>query len=145
MSIRRRVLEDVDITPEVGGAEELKQLCQTEARINKGPFQCTVVWKERERRVTLNRPSEIEVAVHVNLPNGTLSKRKPQCQLETSDGISSKCDVDHIEGQEYRIQYTPQVRGRCELILIMNGVKVGSHSFVCRAMMKKKKCFTHLT
>ena len=108
-------VEEVDVTVDVSFAEELKQLCQTKARITQAPLdpsKCTVVCEEAEN-AEVGKPSNI--TVFTRLANGKLAKQKcvVECHLKSLvDGSSTKCEVDHVKGHEYRIQYTPTVRGR---------------------------------
>ena len=125
-------VEEVDVTVDVSFAEELKQLCQTKARITQiplDPSKCTVVCKGAEN-AEVGKSSEVTVLT--NLANGKLTKQKcvVECHLKSLvDGSSGKCKVDQVKGHEYRIQYTPTVRGRHELSVTVNRVEVADSPF----------------
>ena len=125
-------VEEVDVTVEVRFAEELKQLCQTKARITQiplDPSKCTVACKGAEN-AEVSKSSEVTVLT--NLANGKPTKQKCviECHLKSLvDGSSGKCKVDQVKGHEYRIQYTPIVRGRHELSVTVNGVEVADSPF----------------
>ena len=125
-------VEEVDVTVDVSFAEELKQLCQTKARITQiplDPSKCTVVCKGAEN-AEVSKSSEVTVLTH--LANGKPTKQKCviECHLKSLvDGSSVKCKVDQVKGHEYRIQYTPTVRGRHELSVTVNGVEVADSPF----------------
>ena len=125
-------VEEVDVTVDVSFAEELKQLCQTKARITQiplDPSKCTVVCKGAEN-AEVGKSSEVTVLA--NLANGKPTKQKcvVECHLKSLlDGSSGKCKVDQVKGHEYRIQYTPTVRGRHELSVTVNGVEVADSPF----------------
>ena len=125
-------VEEVDVTVDVSFAEELKQLCQTKARITQishDPSKCTVVCKGAEN-AEVSKSSEVTVLT--NLANGKPTKQKCviECHLKSLvDGSSGKCKVDRVKGHEYRIQYMPTVRGRHELSVTVNGVEVADSPF----------------
>ena len=125
-------VEEADMAVEVSCVEELKQLCQTKAKITQLPFdpsKCTVTGKGTQN-AEVSKVSE--VTVRTNLANGKPTKQKcvVECHLKTlADGSTTKCKVDAIKGGEYRIQYTPTVRGRHELTVTVNGVEVANSPF----------------
>ena len=122
-------VEEVDMIVDVSFAEELKQLCQTKVRITQIPLQPTVVLKGAEN-AEVSKSSEVTVLT--NLANGKPTKQKcvVECHLKSLvDGSSGKCKVDQVKGHEYRIQYTPTVRGRHELSVTVNGVEVADSPF----------------
>ena len=113
-------VEEADMGVEVSCAEDLKQLCLTKAKLN---FLCTITG-EGVKSAEINKTSEFRVVT-----NG-----KPtvvvECHLKSLASTStSKCIVDLIEDNEYRIQYTPTVRGRHELIVTVNGQEVAGSPF----------------
>ena len=125
-------VEEVDVTVDVSFAEELKQLCQTKARITQiplDPSKCTVVCKGAQN-AEVGKSSEVTVLT--NLANGKPTKQKcvVECHLKLLvDGSSGKCKVDQVKCHEYRIQYMPTVRGRHELSVTVNGVEVADSPF----------------
>ena len=127
-------VEEVDVTVDVSFAEELKQLCQTKASISQvplNPSKCTVVCKGAEN-AEVSKSSEVDITVLTRLANGKQTKQKcvVECHLKSLvDGSSGKCKVDQVKGHEYRIQYTPTVRGCHELSVTVNGVEVADSPF----------------
>ena len=126
-------VEEVDLAIDVkNSSEELKQLCHTTAKIIQillDPSKCTVTLKGAEN-AEVGKLSE--VMLHINLANGKPTKQKcaVECHLKSLvDGSSSKCEVDHVDGHKYHIQYTPTVRGRHELSVTVNGVEVADSPF----------------
>ena len=122
-------VEEVDIGVEVSCAEDLKQLCQTIARITKLPIECTVTG-EGVKTAEINKTSDI--IANLKLANGKQTKQTcaVDCHLKSiaNDSII-KCKVDLIRGSEYHIQYTPTVRGRHQLAVIVNGQEVAGSPF----------------
>ena len=135
-------VEEVDVTVDVSFAEELKQLCQTKVRITQiplDPSKCNVVCKGAEN-AEINKSSEVTVLI--NLANGKPTKQKcvVKCLLKSLvDGSSVKCKVDQVKGHEYRIQYTPTVRGRHELRVTVNGFELGNSPFPVFASIHPNK------
>ena len=122
-------VEEVDIGVEVSCAEDLKQLCQTKARIIKLPIECTVTG-EGVKTAEINKTSDI--IANLKLANGKQTKQTCaiDCHLKSiaNDSII-KCKVDLIRGSEYHIQYTPTVRGRHQLTVTVNGQEVAGSPF----------------
>ena len=107
-------VEEVDLGVEVNCAEELKQLCQTRAKITRLPIdaaKCTVRG-EGLKSAEVNKQSQFEFEVLPLLSNGRPTKRScvVACSLKTlADDTVTQCQVELIEGSKYRIQYTPTV------------------------------------
>ncbi len=121
--LERRSLELVE---EVSCAEDLHQLFQTKSNIIQ-PF---IVKKVIVEKAEVNKKSEL--SLHTNLSNEICTKRKyaVECQLKSlCNGSVIKCNVNLIKGNEYRILYTPIVRGRHELIVTANGQEVAGSPF----------------
>ena len=125
-------VEEVNIVVEVNCGEDLKQLCQTKARITQlpiDPTKCTVTG-EGMKAAEINKASEFSVIT--KLANGKRTKQACviDCQLKSlvNDSILN-CEVDPTRGSEYHIQYTPTVHGRHELTVIVNGEEVAGSPF----------------
>ena len=122
-------VEEVDIWVEVSCAEDLKELCQTKARITKLPIECTVTG-EGVKTAEINKTSDI--IANLKLANGKQTKQTCaiDCHLKSiaNDSII-KCKVDLIRGSEYHIQYTPTVRGRHQLTVTVNGQEIAGSPF----------------
>lgn len=53
-----------------------------------------------------------------------------ECQFKSlANGSTVKCRVDQIDSGEYRIQYTPTIRGRHELTVTVNGQEITGSPF----------------
>ena len=122
-------VEEVDMGVEVSCAEDLKQLCLTKAKIMQLPIDVTIIG-EGVKSAEVNKISEFRVVT-------ALSNRKPtkqpgvvECRLHSlAKDSTTKCTVNLIQGGEYRVQYTPTVRGRHELIVTVNGQEVAGSPF----------------
>ena len=119
--------EEADMGVEVRCAEALQQLCQTNANITQlalDPAQCTVRGEGVE---TAEVHQTAEVTLTTKLIN---SKTEVVGQLKSLyDGSVVKCDVDQSGPGEYRIQYTPTVRGRHELTVSVDWQQVAGSPF----------------
>ena len=125
-------VEEVDLGVEVNCAEDLKQLCQTKAKITRlhiDAAKCAVIG-EGLKSAEVNTPSQFEVIPL--LSNGRPPKQVcvVACSLKSlADDTIPQCQVELIEGNKYRTQYTPTVRGRHELIVTVNGQEVAGSPF----------------
>ena len=120
-------VEEVDIGVEVSCAEDLKQLCQTKARITRFQVDSTKSIISGKGVMTAEINKMAEFFLKTKLTNGRDTKRKCDvvCHLKSLVNESvNKYDVDQIQGNEYRIQYTPTVRGRHEIIVTVNGQEI---------------------
>ena len=107
-------VEEVDVGVEVRCAEALQQLCQTKAKLT----QLFTVINDIPKTADLN-----------NISTCTLTTVKCKCKVDChlkslSNGSIIKCDVDETGARNYSIQYTPTVRGRCELTVSVDGQQV---------------------
>ena len=124
-------VEEVDLGVEVNCAEDLKQLCQTRAKMIQLPIDATVIGEEAGS-AEVNKESQYHFQLFPKLSNGRPPKQA--CVVASSlkslvgDTIT-QCQVELIEGNKYRIQYTPTVRGRHELIVTVNGQEVAGSPF----------------
>ena len=118
-------VEEVDVGVEVRCAEALQQLCQTKAKLTQlsiAPAKCTVSG-EVAKAAVLNTISEA-------LLTTTKLNCKVDCHLKSlSKGSIIKCHVDRTGARNYSIQYTPTVRGRCELTVSVDGQQVADSPF----------------
>ena len=113
-------VEEADMGVEVSCAEDLKQICLTKAKLN---FLCTITG-EGVKSAEMNKTSDFRVVTN-GKPTVVI-----ECHLKSLASTStSKCIVDLIEDREYRIQYTPTVRGRHEVIVTVNGQEVAGSPF----------------
>ena len=119
--------EEADMGVEVRCADDLQQLCQTNANITQlalDPAQWTV------------RGEGVETAEVHQTAEVTLTTKLINCKTEVVgqlkslyDGSVVKGDVDQSGPGEYRIQYTPTVRGRHELTVSVDGQQVTGSPF----------------
>ena len=122
-------VEEVDIGVELSCTEELKQLCQTKAKVIQLPIEY-LVSGDGMKTAEINKISEF--SVKTELINGKHPRQKCdiECHLKSlaNDSII-KCNINQVQGNEYRIQYTPTIRGRHELIISVNGQEVAGSPF----------------
>ena len=125
-------VEEVDLGVEVNCAEDLKQLCQTKAKITRLPIDAVKSAVIGEGAGEDNKASQYHFQLFPKLSNGRATKRAcvVACSLKSlADDTITQCQVKLIEGNKYRIQYTPTVRGRHELIVTVNGQEVAGSPF----------------
>ena len=112
-------VEKVDIGVEVRCAEALQQLCQTKAKLT----QLSTVISDRAKTDELDKISACTLTT-------VKCNSKVDCHLKSLyNGSSSKCCVDQTGARNYCIQYTPTVRGRCELTVSVDGQEVADSPF----------------
>ena len=112
-------VEEVDVGVEVRCAEALQQLCQTKAKLT----QLSTVISDRAKTADLS-----------NISVCTLTTVKCNCKVDChlkslSNGSIIKCHVDETGARNYSVQYTPTVRGRCELTVSVDGQQVADSPF----------------
>ena len=87
----------------------------------------------RERGLGSTESVEMsEFQVVTALSNGKPTKQLVvvECHLHLlAKDSTTKCTVNLIKGGEYRVQYTPTVRGRHEVIVTVNGQEVAGSPF----------------
>ena len=124
-------VEEVNIGVEVSCAEDLKQLCQTKAKVGQlriDPTKCTISG-EGVKAAEVNKMAELSLTV--KLDNGKNARRcSVECHLKSLVNESIiKCNVDRIQDNEYRIWYTPTIRGRHQLTITVNEQEVAGSPF----------------
>ena len=114
-------VEEADMAVEVTCAEALQQLCLTQANITPAvdPAKCTV---------DLTAPAEVSIPYVGTLTtrhsNGKVNNRKCKvtCHIKSLyNGVTTDCTIGKDRPGRYSIQYTPTVRGRHELTVLING------------------------
>ena len=121
-------VEEADMAVEVTCAEALQQLCLTQANITTAvdPAKCTV---------DLTAPAEVGKlcvgTLITRLSNGKPNNRKCNvtCHIESLKGVTTNYVIDKDGPGRYSIQYTPTVRGRHELTVLINGHHVAGSPF----------------
>ena len=136
--------QEADMTVEVSCIEELVQLMEAKTKITQLSFDFSVDGAITDN-AEVGRTSTFEGTVHANFTNGMPMRRKivVECDLKSLVSESStKCDVvmDRIStSNNYRVQFTPTVRGRHELILTVNGANVPGGVFPFLVAIDPKK------
>ena len=124
--------EEVDMGVEVSCAEDLKQLCLTKAKIMQLPIDASkcMITGEGVESAEVNKMSDFRVVTALSNGKPTKQPGVVECRLHSlvKDSIT-KCTVDLIQSGEYRIQYTPTVRGRHKLIVTVNRQEVAGSPF----------------
>ena len=107
-------VEMVDIGMEVNCAENLKRLCQTNAKIIQLPIEPTkcIISGEGIKTAEINKKTEFLLSLLLTEGKNMKRKSKIVCNLKSLvDGSVIQCGVDIIQDNDYRIQYTPIIRG----------------------------------
>ena len=122
-------VEEADMGVEVRCSEALQQLCQTQAIITKpiDPSKCTVHLEEAAEVGKVSKGTLI-----TRLGNNKQTKRncKVSCQIKSlHNGVITDCNIDDDGSGRYSIQYTPTVRGRHELTVLIDGQHVAGSPF----------------
>ena len=123
-------VEEADMEVEVSCAEDLKQLCHTKAKLTQCFAIIYTITGEGIKSAEVNKRSEFSVVA--KLSNGDQIRRKLplECRLKSlAKGVITKCQIDFVKGNDYRIQYTPTVRGRHEVVLTAGGQEVAGSPF----------------
>ena len=95
------------------------------------PIDATVIG-EGAGSAEVNKASQYHFQLFPKLSNGRPPKQAcvVACSLKSlADDTITQCQVELIEGNKYRTQYTPTVRGRHELIVTVNGQEVAGSPF----------------
>ena len=128
-------VEEVDLGVEVNCAKDLKLLCQTKAKIIQLPVdvaKSSVTMGERVGPAEVNNVSQCHFQLFPILPNGRPTKQACVVTYNLRSLVNdstTKCQVELIDSNRYRIQYTPTVRGRHELIVTVNGQELAGSPF----------------
>ena len=123
-------VEVADMEVEVRCAEALQQLCQTQAVIRKlpiDPAKCKVHLEETAEIGKIFKGTLI-----TKLSNSQQAKRncKVSCQMTSLyNRVIADCSVDGDGSGRYSIRYTPIVRGRHELTVLIDGQHVARSPF----------------
>ncbi len=125
-------VEEADVGVEVRCEEELQQLYQTKAKVTQlgvDPAWCIVSGEGAE---SAEVHQTAEVTLTTRLSNNKTTRRSTEVVSELKslyNGSVMKCNVDQSGPGEYRIQYTPTVRGRHELTVSVDGQQVAGSPF----------------
>ena len=123
------IVEEVDMGVEVSCAEDLKQLCLTKAKTMQLPIDALITGEGIES-AEVSKMSEFRVVTALSNGKPTKQPGVVECRLHSlAKDSTTKCTVNLIQGGDYRVQYTPTVRGRHEVILTVNGQEVAGSPF----------------
>ena len=122
----------MDIGVEVRCAEALQQLCQTQANIIQlpiDPSKCTVTM-EVDNIPEVNKLCGATLIAR--LTNNQLTNRN--CEVTSQikslyNGVITDCKVSSAGSGQYSVKYTPTVRGRHELSVLVDGQQVAGSPF----------------
>ena len=122
-------VEEADMGVEVRCAEALQQLCQTQANIISiiDPAKSTVHLEETAEVGKIFKGTLI-----TRFCNGKQTKRNCKVSCQTTslyNGVITDCNIDSDGSGRYSIQYTPAVRGRHELTVLIDGQHVAGSPF----------------
>ena len=124
-------VEEADMDVEVWCSEALQQLCQTRAIITKevriDPSKCTV---HLEEAAEVGKVSKGTLITRDSNNKQTKRNYKVSCQIKSlHNGVITDCNIDDDGSGRYSIQYTPTVRGRHELTVLIDGQHVAGSPF----------------
>ena len=122
-------VEEVDMVVEMSFADGLKETKPKVIQLPIDPAKC-IVSGDGMKTAEINEMAEL--TLKTKLSNGQSTKRKyaVECHLKSLvNGSIVKCIVDLIGGNEYCIRYTPVIRGRHELTVIVNEQEVAGSPF----------------
>ena len=124
-------VEEADMWVEVKCSEALQQLCQTQAIITKegrsDPTKCTV---HLEEAAEVGKVSKGTLITRHSNNKQTKRNCEVSCQIKSlHNGVIADCNIDDDGSGRYSIQYTPTVRGRHELTVLIDGQHVAGSPF----------------
>ena len=127
-------VEEADMGIDISCGKDLKQLCLIKAKLIQfaDATKC-VVTGEGVQSAEVSKTSEFRVVTKLSNGKPTKLPVVVECHLKSLASTSTtKCTVGLVEDSEYRIQYTPTVRGCHEMIVTVNGQEVAGSPFpVC--------------
>ena len=112
--------EEADLGVEVNCAE-FKQLLHAKTKIFQLPVDVDIAGVEAK---STQVGKMFEFTVSTVLPDGKPTKKKCalECYLKSlASGKNVKCHINLVNGSKYHLQYLPEVRGRHELSVAVNG------------------------
>ena len=124
-------VEEVNIKVMVNCAENLKQLCRTEATVTQhiDPEKC-IITREGIKTAKINQVTKLYLKTKLANGMNTKCPCSVVCHLKSlANGSTIKCNIAYVVGNEYLIQYTPIVRGQHELTVAVNGQEIAGSPF----------------
>ncbi len=124
--------EEADIAIDVKCKEALQEILQTMAKVTQiapDPAQCTVRG-DGTKMVVICQTTEVYLTSRLSSGRITIGSTAVVSEFKSVyNGSVIKCKVDQSGPGEYRIQYTPTVRGRHELSVSVDGQQVAGSPF----------------
>ena len=122
-------VEEADMAVEVTCAKALQQLCLTQANVSPAvdAAKCTV---DLTAHAEVGKP--YVGTLSTRLSNDILNNRKCKvtCHIKSlCNGVTTNCVIDKVGPGRYSVQYTPTVRGRHELTVLINDHHVAGSPF----------------
>ena len=130
--VAQEPVEEPDTGVEMECAEALQQLCQTKANITQLAIDLAKCTVRGEGRETAEVGKTAEVTLTTKLTNNKTPRRSVAVVSELKslrDGSVMKCTVDQSGPGEYNIKYTPTVRGRHKLTVLVDCRQVEGSPF----------------
>ena len=119
-----------DAEAKIISADDLNQLCQSKAKIIQLPVSL-VINGVTSSNAEVNKESEVRLFT-TKLCNNRPTRCAVQvvcCVKSLYDGSLVECKTEELGAGEYRIQYTPTIRGRHELIVLVDGCQVAGNPY----------------
>lgn len=123
-------VEEANIRAEVQ-LDSVQQILETGAKVFQLPIKCTQhLDAEQLPRAVVNELSEVHVSIEFPSSKKKRGRRISQCSLKSvNHGYNLECKVDPIDGNQYRIQYTPTFHGPDEFLIVANGQEIPENRF----------------
>ena len=124
-------VEELDVGVEVRCAENLQQLCQTQANIIQliDPAKCTVTMEDSTKH-EVNKTCNATLVTRLSSTKISRRHCKVSCSLRSLyNNVITECKVSQTGAGQYSIQCTPTVRGRHELTVSVDGQQVAGSPF----------------
>ena len=123
-------VEEADMGVEVRCSESLQQLCQTQTIITKLPIEPSKCTVHLEEAAEVGKVSKGTLITRLSNNKPTKRNYKVSCQIKSlHNGVITDCNIDNDGSGRYSIQYTPTVRGRHELTVLIDGQHVAGSPF----------------
>ena len=122
-------VEEADLAVEVTCAEALQQLCLTQANITTAvdPAKCTV---DLTAPAEVGKPYVRTLTTRLSIGKPNNRKCKVTCHIKSLyNGVTTDCVINKDGPGRYSIRYTPTVRGRHELTVLIYGHNVAGSPF----------------
>ena len=123
-------VEEADMGVEVQRTEALQQLCQTRVIITKLPIDPTKCTVHLGEAAEVNKRSSGTLITRLSNNEKTKRNCKISARIRSfHNGVITDCNIDGSGSGRHSIQYTPTVRGRHELTVLIDGQHVAGSPF----------------